>query len=64
MKRTELERRLRKLGWFLARHGGNHDIWTNGVEQVEVPRHSEISEKLARFGILRIAEQNPGARRP
>ena len=27
MKRRELERRLRDLGWTLQRHGGKHDVW-------------------------------------
>lgn len=35
----------------------------NGEDQVEVPRHPEIHEKLARYAILRIAERNPGPRR-
>ena len=63
MKRREVERRLRALGWYLLRHGSDHDIWTNGVEQVEVPRHPEIHEKLARFAILRVAQRNPGPRK-
>ena len=63
MKRREVERRLRALGWYLLRHGSDHDIWTNGEEQVEVPRHPEIHEKLARFAILRVAQRNPGPRK-
>ena len=30
MKKKDLEKRLRKAGWWLDRHDGNHDIWTNG----------------------------------
>ncbi len=48
MKRRELERRLSLAGWYLLRHGGNHDVWTNGQEEEPVPRHSEINENLAR----------------
>lgn len=55
VKRQELERQLRKLGWELARHGGKHDIWTNGEREVAVPRHQEINEYTAR-GILREAK--------
>jgi mRNA interferase HicA len=42
MKKKELEKRLRQFGWWLARHGGNHDIWTNGKITNQVPRHAEI----------------------
>ena len=62
MKRKEVERRLRGFGWRFDRHGSQHDIWTNGENQVEVLRHPEINEKLARFGILKTAQQNPGSR--
>jgi predicted RNA binding protein YcfA (HicA-like mRNA interferase family) len=58
MKRKELERRLRELGWTLQRHGGRHDVWTNaeGTFTEYVPRHAEINESLAR-AILRRAEE-------
>jgi len=48
MKRNKLEDALKKLGWYFLRHGGNHDIWTDGDRQEPIPRHSEINEKLAR----------------
>ena len=48
MKRRELEKLLRKLGWTLLRHGGKHDIWTKGEHEEAIPRHVEINEKLAR----------------
>lgn len=57
MKRRELERKLQQHGWRLLRHGGSHDIWTNGERENAVPRHSEIGEGLARK-ILRTAEKN------
>ncbi len=57
MKKRDLERRLKVLGWYFLRHGSNHDIWTNGNEQIEIPRHPEINEKLARYGILKVAKQ-------
>jgi mRNA interferase HicA len=58
VKRKELERRLRELGWRFQRHGGKHDVWANadGSYSEFVPRHAEISEKLARV-ILRRAEE-------
>jgi mRNA interferase HicA len=56
MKRKKLEDELKKMGWWLLRHGGNHDIWTDGDRQEPVPRHNEINEKLAR-SILRKARR-------
>ena len=47
MKRRELERRLRSLGWRFVRHGGKHDVWSDGEREETVPRHTEINEKLA-----------------
>lgn len=48
VKRRELEVRLRSLGWVFARHGGRHDVWTDGERLEYVPRHAEVSEALAR----------------
>ena len=56
MKRNKLEKLLKNLGWWFLRHGGNHDIWTNGERQEPIPRHSEINERLAR-SIIRKAER-------
>lgn len=58
MKRRELERTLQQYGWRFLRHGGSHDIWTNGERENAVPRHNEIGEGLARK-ILRTAGKNP-----
>ena len=58
MKRRELERRLRDMGWTLQRHGGKHDVWvsTDGSFTEYVPRHPEINERLAQV-ILRRAKE-------
>ncbi|MBI9085751.1 MAG: type II toxin-antitoxin system HicA family toxin [Desulfobacterales bacterium] len=56
MKRKALEGRLKELGWRFLRHGGNHDVWTDGIRQEPIPRHNEINEKLAR-SILRKAQR-------
>jgi predicted RNA binding protein YcfA (HicA-like mRNA interferase family) len=53
-----LERALRQLGWRLLRHGARHDIWTDGDREEAIPRHVEISERLARH-ILRQAAGEP-----
>lgn len=59
MKKRDLERALRGLGWWLKREGGSHEIWTNGEDGEAVPRHKEINEILAKK-ILRVAKENPG----
>ena len=56
MKKRELEKLLRQLGWKFLRHGGKHDIWTNGKQEEAIPRHAEINERLARL-ILRRARR-------
>lgn len=58
MKRRDLEKKLAELGWKFARHGGSHDVWTNGKETEPVPRHNEINEYLAKK-ILRKVKDNP-----
>ncbi len=57
MKKRALEKKLLKCGWWFERHGGNHDIWTNGKISEPIPRHNEINELLAKK-ILRKAENN------
>lgn len=47
LKRADLVRRLEQNGWYLLRNGSNHDIYTNGVKNETIPRHREISERLA-----------------
>ena len=58
MKKIDLERELRKLGWWLQRHVGSHDYWTNGQVHEPVPRHNEVNEFLARK-IVKTAKNNP-----
>jgi predicted RNA binding protein YcfA (HicA-like mRNA interferase family) len=48
LKKRDLEKKLKDLGWWLLREGGNHEVWTNGVATEFVPRHSEIKEILAK----------------
>jgi mRNA interferase HicA len=56
MKRKDLEKVLKGMGWRFLRHGGRHDVWTDGDRQELIPRHNEINEKLAR-SILREAKK-------
>lgn len=62
MKKRELERRLREIGWWFMCHGGRHDQWTNGIIEESVPRHVEINESLAKK-ILRTAREYPPAKK-
>ena len=48
MKQNALLKLLKKNNWYLERHGGNHDIYTNGECNIAVPRHPNINERLAR----------------
>jgi mRNA interferase HicA len=59
MRRRELERRLRELGWTLERHGGKHDVWVHpdGVFREYVPRHAAINERLAKAILKRAKER-------
>jgi mRNA interferase HicA len=54
MKKRDLEKQLTAYGWRFLRHGGKHDVWTNGEQQEQIPRHTEIAEVLAKK-ILRTA---------
>lgn len=59
MKRRDLEKCLIELGWWFLRHGGSHDVWTNGEDTQAVPRHSEINEFTAKK-ILKQAKLSSG----
>ena len=58
MRRRDLERSLRQLGWQFLRHGGKHDVWTDGKREEAIPRHTEVNDKLAQ-AILRRAKGVP-----
>lgn len=53
MKRRDLIKKLEANGWWLLRHGNDHDIYTNGTDIEPVPRHREINEQLAKSIIRR-----------
>lgn len=52
MKQRELIRRLEYAGFSFVRHGGRHDVYKRGHDIEQIPRHTELNEKLAR-AILR-----------
>lgn len=58
MKRGELERMLKALGWYPEREGGKHTQWGHAVKthKLRVPRHAIINPNTAR-SILREAER-------
>ncbi len=58
MKKRDIEKQLREFGWWFERHGGNHDVWTNGNICEFVPRHADIGEALGKK-ILKKAQNNP-----
>ena len=53
MKRRDLIKLLEKNGWQKEREGGNHEIYSKGNRFEPIPRHSEISEVLAKAIIKR-----------
>lgn len=48
VQRNKLEKQFKKNGWYFVRHGGNHDIWSNGILKTQIPRHPKISDELAK----------------
>ena len=53
MKRKDLIRLLEKNGWYFLREGGNHTIYTDGVNNEPIARHTEIDDALAKKIIKR-----------
>ncbi len=53
VKKKDLIKLLENNGWYLKRSGGNHDIYTNGIDSETIPRHNEIKENLAKAIIKR-----------
>lgn len=57
MKKKDLERELKKLGFNLIPAGGKHDKWSNDRDSIAVPRHREINEYTAK-GIIKQAKDS------
>jgi mRNA interferase HicA len=55
MKARDLKKKLKLLGWSLLREGSNHEIWTNGHIEEQIPRHRDINDFLAKK-IIKTAE--------
>jgi len=56
MKKEELIKKLKELGWWFLKEGGNHEIWTNGKQKIPVARHCEI-KKSTSLGIIKKAKK-------
>ena len=52
-KRRDLVKLLEKNGWRLKRHGGSHDIYTDGKNTESISHEREIDEPLAKAIIKR-----------
>ena len=48
MKKRDLLKVLKKLGWSPSREGGNHELWVKGEYKIPIPRHREIREGTAK----------------
>jgi len=48
MKRRNLIKLFENKGWYLLRHGSNHDVYTDGKNIEYIPRHTEVNEILAK----------------
>ena len=53
MKRRDLVNKFKKNGWWIKRPGGNHEIWTNGIECEALSWGKEIPEMVAQRIIKR-----------
>ena len=53
VKKRVLEKLLRKRGWRLLREGRSHEIWTDGISKVAMPRHREIAERTTRSILMK-----------
>ena len=53
MKRRDLLKLLKRNGWWFKREGGNHYIYTNGIDNEPISRQREIKEAVAQAIIRR-----------
>ncbi len=45
-----IRQRLVREGWYLARHGGKHDVYhhPDRIAPIQLPRHRTVSNVVAR----------------
>ena len=52
MKRRDLIKLLERNGWYFKRAGGNHDIYTNGVDNEAISRQKESWRSMSACGMV------------
>ena len=64
MKKTDLERHLRKHGCVFLEEGGKHTKWLNPANNAvtTVPRHNEIDSYLARAICKQLGVERPAGK--
>lgn len=55
MKWSELRKLAEQNGWYLERHGGNHDVYKHPdkKEKLEIPRHQSHEVRTGLFHKLK-----------
>jgi mRNA interferase HicA len=48
LKQRDLIKRFEDKGWWFLRSGGRHDLYTDGKNIEQIPRHREVNERLAK----------------
>jgi len=56
LKHTKLIAEVQAAGFWLKRHGGEHDIFTNGQISVSIPRHKEVNENTAKAILKKVGK--------
>lgn len=57
MKHRDLIKAVEANGYYLLRHGINHDVYTDGTRIEPIPRHREVNEQLAKAIIKRTSKK-------
>jgi len=58
LKRTDLIKKLKRMGYVFIRHGGKHDWYQNTKTKISqpIPRHREINENLAKHTLKKFED--------
>jgi predicted RNA binding protein YcfA (HicA-like mRNA interferase family) len=58
LKRTDLIKKLKKMGCVFIRHGGKHDWYQNPKTKISqpIPRHREINENLVKHILKKLED--------
>lgn len=58
MKYSELERKLKKAGCYIKRHGGNHPIWFSPITNRSFPVSNHKNEEAKKGTMKSISKQS------